>query len=107
MTPAVNLGTKSDCLHLKVNVKKKISVLLYSPKDPSEIFKTFLFKFFSFYLIPVSTTPVIHLGLRISSRVFEKNRNGPYGILRGLGKTDSCKKPEVENLVALSLNVGR
>jgi hypothetical protein len=26
----------------------------------------------------------------------------PTGILRGLGETDSSKKPEVENLVALS-----
>jgi hypothetical protein len=29
-------------------------------------------------------------------------RNGPNGILRGLGETDSRKKPELENLVALS-----
>jgi hypothetical protein len=29
--------------------------------------------------------------------------NGPNGIFRGLGETDSGKKPEVENLVALSL----
>jgi hypothetical protein len=33
--------------------------------------------------------------------VFEKNRNGPYGILRG--KLIHEKKPEVENMVALSL----
>ncbi len=34
---------------------------------------------------------------------FRKNRNGPNGILRGLGETDSWKKPEVKNLVTLSL----
>jgi len=27
--------------------------------------------------------------LRISPRIFEKNQNGPNGILRGLGETDS------------------
>jgi hypothetical protein len=56
-----------------------------------------------FHLLLVSTTPVVHLELRISSRIFEKNQNGPSGTLRGLGETDSCKKPEVENLVTLSL----
>jgi hypothetical protein len=29
--------------------------------------------------------------------------NGPNGILRRFGETDSEKKPEVENFVALSL----
>ncbi len=51
------------------------------------------------HLPPGSTTPVVHLQLRISPRIFEKNRNDPTGILRDLGETDSCKKPEVENLV--------
>ncbi len=46
----------------------------------------------------------MHVELRISPRIFEKIRNGPNGILRGLGETDSWKKSEVENLVALSLN---
>jgi hypothetical protein len=40
-------------------------------------------------LPPVSLTPVVNLELRISPRIFEKNRNGPSGILRGLGETDS------------------
>ncbi len=49
-------------------------------------------------------TPVVNLELRISPRIFEKIRNGPNGILRGLGETDFHeKKPGVENLVALSL----
>ncbi len=39
-------------------------------------------------LSPVSVTPVLHLELQISPRIFEKNRNGPNSILRGLGETD-------------------
>ncbi len=39
-------------------------------------------------LPPVSLTPVVNLKLRISPRIFEKIRNGPNGILRGLGKTE-------------------
>ncbi len=44
-----------------------------------------------FHLPPASTTPVANLELRISPRIFEKIRNGPYGIIRGLGETDSWK----------------
>jgi hypothetical protein len=40
-------------------------------------------------LPPVSLIPVVNLELRISPRIFEKNRNGPNGILRDLGETDS------------------
>ncbi len=43
------------------------------------------------------------LELRISLRIFEKFRSGPNCIIRGLGETDPCRKPDVENLVALSL----
>ena len=73
----------------------------------------------SHYLPPVSLTPVANLppvstrpaelvakftsGMKVAPRIFEKIRNGPNGILRGLGETDSWKKIEVENLVALSL----
>jgi hypothetical protein len=42
-----------------------------------------------FHLPPVSTTPVVHLELRISLQIFEKIRNGPNDVLRGLGETDS------------------
>ncbi len=55
------------------------------------------------HLPPVSLTPVANLKLRISPWIFEKIRNDPNGILRGLGETDSWKKPEMENLVTLSL----
>jgi hypothetical protein len=54
-------------------------------------------------LPPVSLTPVANLELRISPRIFEKIRNGPDGIIRGLGETDSRKKPEAKNLVTLPL----
>jgi hypothetical protein len=37
------------------------------------------------HLPPESTTPVVHLELQISPPIFEKIRNGPNGILRGLG----------------------
>jgi hypothetical protein len=38
---------------------------------------------------PVSLTPAVHFGLRISPRIFEKKLNGPNGILYGWGETDS------------------
>jgi hypothetical protein len=52
-----------------------------------------------FDLPPVSLTPVVHLKLRISPRIFEKIRWDT------LGRGGNCfmKKPEVENLVTLSL----
>ena len=40
-------------------------------------------------LPPVSLIPVVNLELRISPRIFEKFRNGPIGILRGLRENDS------------------
>ncbi len=40
-------------------------------------------------LPPVSLTPVVHLELRISPRMFEKIRNDPNVIIRGLGEGDS------------------
>jgi hypothetical protein len=47
-------------------------------------------------LPPVSLTPVVHLDLRISPRIFEKIRNDPNVIIRGLGGGDSWKKPEAK-----------
>jgi hypothetical protein len=40
-------------------------------------------------LPPVLLTPVVHLDLRISPRIFEKIRNDPNVIIRGLGEGDS------------------
>jgi hypothetical protein len=42
-------------------------------------------------LLPVSTTAVVHLELRISLRIFEKIQNSPNGTLRGLGKLNHEK----------------
>ncbi len=98
------MGTVSGCRHLKVNLKAKIYIYAYSTTQrfPNKIIKIFQFEDFC-HLPPVSTAPVVHLELRISPRIFEKIRNGPIGILRDLGESDSWKKPDVENLVALSL----
>jgi hypothetical protein len=54
-------------------------------------------------LLRVSLRPVIKIDSLISPRIFEKNQNGPNGILRGPGDTDSWKNPEGENLVSDSL----
>ncbi len=43
-------------------------------------------------LPPVSLTPVVHLDLRIAPWIFEKVRNDPNVIFRGLGEGDSWKK---------------
>jgi hypothetical protein len=50
---------------------------------------------------------MVHLDLRPVKTFnnFRKIWNGSNGILKGLGETDSWQKPEVENLVALSLKV--
>ncbi len=40
-------------------------------------------------LPPVSLTPVVHLDLRISPRIFEKIQNDPHGISGDWGETDS------------------
>jgi hypothetical protein len=50
--------------------------------------KTFLIEdFFHFPLLPMTT--VVQFELRISPQIYEKIQNGPNGILRGLGETDS------------------
>ncbi len=55
------------------------------------------------YLPPVSMTPVAILSCEYLREFSKKIRNDLNGILRGLGETDSWIKPEVENLVTLSL----
>ncbi len=106
-TPAANgkwqMATISGCRHLKVNLKAKIYIHVNSTTQrcPNKIIKIFLLEGF-FHLPPVSLTLVANLELRISPRIFEKIRNGPYGT-RGLGETGSRKKLEAKNLVTLSL----
>jgi hypothetical protein len=51
----------------------------------------------------VSTTPVVHLELPISPRIIEKILSGLLEYFGAWGKLIHEKKPEVENLVALSL----
>jgi hypothetical protein len=84
------MGTISGCSHLKLNLKAKIYIYGNSTTQrcPSKIIKIFQFEDFC-HLPPASATPVVHLELRISPRIFEKILNGPIGILRGLGETDS------------------
>jgi hypothetical protein len=98
------MATISGCRHLKVKLKAKIYIYVNSTTQrcPNKIIKIFRLEGF-FHLPPVSTTPVANLELRISPRNFEKIRNGPNDIIRGLGETDSRKKPEAKNLVTLSL----
>ncbi len=94
------IGTISGCRYLKVNLKAKIYIYVSSTTQrwPNKIIKIFLIDDF-FHLPPA----VANLELRISPRIFEKIRNGPDGIIRGLGETDLRKKPEAKNLVTLSL----
>ncbi len=104
LPPASALATISGCRHLKVNLKAKIYIYVNSTTQrcPNKIIKIFLLEGF-FHLPPVSLTPVANIELRISPRIFEKIRNGPNDIIRGLGETGSRKKPEAKNLVTLSL----
>ncbi len=77
-------GTISDCLHLKVNLKKKIIYMLTLLLKGVKKCLNLLIEDF-FYLPPVSMTLAGQLELRVSPRIFEKIRNCPNRILRGLG----------------------
>jgi hypothetical protein len=85
------MGTISGCSHLKLNLKGAKIYMVYmltllpTQRCPNKIIKSFQFEDFC-YLPPVSATPVVHLELRISPRIFEKIRNGSVGILRVLGE---------------------
>ncbi len=102
------MGTISGCRELKVNLKAKIYIHVNctTRRCPNKIIKILLLEDF-FHLTPVSMTPLVHLEPWISLRIFEKNWNSRNSILRCLGETDSWKKPEVENLVTLSLLKGQ
>ncbi len=98
------MGKILDCWHLKVNLKEKSYLYVDSTTQRcKKIVKMFLIEDF-FCLPPASTnTGGVHLELWISPRIFEKIWNGPNGVLRSMGETDSWKKLEVKSLVALSL----
>jgi hypothetical protein len=80
------MGTISDCLHLKVNLKDKIYVYV-NPKASKKIIKILRLFLFSTGV----NDALLHLELRISPRIFEKILHGPNRILMGLGETDSWK----------------
>ncbi len=90
------MGLISDCWQLKVNLKEKIYPYANSTTQrcPKEIMKTFLVE--DFFHLPWAAN--------ISGN-FRKIWNGPNGVIRGLGETDPCRKSEVQNLVALSLQM--
>ncbi len=73
-----------------MNLKAKIYIYVNSTiqRCTNKIIKIFLIEDF-FHLPPVSATPVVNLELRISTRILEKIRNGPNGMLWGWGVTDS------------------
>ncbi len=98
------MGTISGCRHLKVNLKAKIYICVNSTTQrcPNKIIKIFLIEGF-FHLPPVSMTPVVQLEQRISPWIFEKIWNGCNGVLECLRENDSLNKPEVENLMTLSV----
>jgi hypothetical protein len=66
-----------------------------------KLIRIFLIEDF-FHLPPVSTTPVVHLELRLSPQIFEKIKTALM-VYSGLRGNRFIKKHEVKNLVALSL----
>ncbi len=98
------MGTISGCSHLKLNLKEKIYIYVNSTTQrcPNKIIKIFQSEDFC-HLPPVSATPLVHLELRISPRIFEKIRKALLVYSGAWGKLIHEKKTEVENLVALSL----
>ncbi len=71
------MGTISDCLHLKVNLKEEVYLHVNSTNQryPNKIIKPFLIEDF-FHLPPVLTILVVHLELWISMNFF-KNLKRP------------------------------
>ncbi len=92
------MGKISGCRHLsELEGKNFTYVNSTTQRYPYKIIKIFLLEDF-FHLPPVSLTSVVHLELRISSRIFEKILNG-----QEWNGMEFRKKPEVENLVKMSL----
>ncbi len=85
--------TISGCSHLKLNLKAKIYIYVNSTTQrcPNKIIKIFQFEDFC-HLPPVAATPVVHLELRISPRIFGKNSKRPYWYTQGLGGNWFMKK---------------
>ncbi len=78
-TPVANNGNNIRLRrHIKVNLKAKIYIYFNSTTQrcPNKKIKIFQFEDF-LHLPPVSTTPVVHLELRIFLRIFEKKSKRP------------------------------
>ncbi len=84
----------SNCWQLKMNLKRKkvIFMLTLLPKDVQKKSE----KFYWLKMFSICHRCSGHQWQTLSCeypRIFEKIRNGPNGIIRGLGETDSWKKP--------------
>jgi hypothetical protein len=77
------METISDCLHLKKNLKNKISK---TQKCPNKIFKTFFLIEDFFRFPPVPTTPVVHLELRYLRKFLKKFETALMVYSGALGK---------------------
>ncbi len=97
------IGTVSDCLHLKGNLKGKnyLYVISTIERCPNKIIKNLLIEDF-FPFPPVSKTSVA-VTCEYLSEFSQKFETALMGYSRAWGKLIHEKKPEVENLVALSL----
>ncbi len=106
ITPAVanNGNNYQTADNLKWTWRKKVIYMLtLLPKCfQKKKEKIFWLKIFSI-CHPCQRHQWCALELWISPQIFEKIWNSPNGIIRGLGGTDPCRKPEVKNLVSLSL----
>ncbi len=98
------MGTISGCRNLKVHLKAKINIYVNSTTQrcPNKIIKISQLDDFFPFAIGVVYTGGAPWAANISAN-FRKIRNVRNSILRCLGETDPWKKPEVENLVTLSI----
>ncbi len=104
MTPVANNGYNIRLLTPQSEIEEKNIFMcwLWSTQLSKQNIKTFLVEdFFLFATGVIDTGP--SWAANMSTTFQKKIGNGPNGILRGLGKTDSWKKLEFENLVTLSL----
>ncbi len=97
------METLSEWLNLQVNFKKKI-IYIYYPKVSNQNIKNFSDQRFFTFVTGVNLTGGVPWAADISVNFFlNKFETALSGYSGAWGKTDSWKKPEAENLVALSL----
>ncbi len=93
--------TISGCRHLKVNLKAKIYIFVNSSTQrcqTKQLLQFFLLKIFS-----ICHRCQRHWWCPLNCEYLRKFLKKFEAVLMVWGETDSRKKPEVENLVALSL----